>query len=83
MKEREVAVVVGVGPGLGWALVKRFVAAGMRVAMAARDNGSRTRGIEEEAPSDHLNRSDLPSSHYRRRAVPSGSNASHPPPSAL
>ncbi|MGN2390883.1 SDR family NAD(P)-dependent oxidoreductase [Pelomicrobium sp. G1] len=36
MKEREVAVVVGVGPGLGWALVKRFAAAGMQVAMAAR-----------------------------------------------
>src|SRR5438477_3588166 len=34
---QEVAVVVGVGPGLGWALVKRFAAAGMRVAAAARN----------------------------------------------
>jgi NAD(P)-dependent dehydrogenase (short-subunit alcohol dehydrogenase family) len=30
-------MVVGVGPGLGWALVKRFAAAGMRVAMGARN----------------------------------------------
>ncbi len=36
MEEREVAVVVGVGPGLGWALVRRFATAGMQVAMAAR-----------------------------------------------
>lgn len=32
------AVVVGVGPGLGWVLVRRFAAAGMKVAMAARDS---------------------------------------------
>ena len=32
-----VAVVVGVGPGLGFALVRRFARAGMAVAMAARD----------------------------------------------
>lgn len=31
------AVVVGVGEGLGWSLVKRFAAAGMKVAMAARN----------------------------------------------
>lgn len=30
------AIVVGVGPGLGWALVRRFADAGMTVAMAAR-----------------------------------------------
>lgn len=35
----ETAVVVGVGPGLGRALAKRFSLAGMRVAMAARDAG--------------------------------------------
>ena len=34
---QEVAVVVGVGPGLGWALTKRFAQAGMRVVAAARD----------------------------------------------
>ena len=36
MSERPVAVVVGVGPGLGFALAKRFANAGMAVAMAAR-----------------------------------------------
>lgn len=34
--ETEVAVVVGVGPGLGWALVKRFAEAGMQTVAAAR-----------------------------------------------
>jgi NAD(P)-dependent dehydrogenase (short-subunit alcohol dehydrogenase family) len=36
MAEREVAVVVGVGPGLGQALVRHFAAAGLAVAAAAR-----------------------------------------------
>ncbi len=31
------AVVVGVGPGLGWSLVKRFARGGMRVVACARD----------------------------------------------
>jgi len=42
---QEVAVVVGVGPGLGWALTKRFAQAGMRVVAAARD----TRKLESLA----------------------------------
>ena len=37
MSEKQVAVVVGVGPGLGFALVRRFAKAGMAVAMAARN----------------------------------------------
>jgi len=36
MAETEVAVVVGVGPGLGGALARRFAKAGMKVAAAAR-----------------------------------------------
>jgi len=36
MSERQVAVIVGVGPGLGFALVRRFAQAGMAVALAAR-----------------------------------------------
>ena len=36
MGEPEVAVVVGVGPGLGAALALRFAKAGMNVALAAR-----------------------------------------------
>ena len=34
---QEIAVVVGVGPGLGWALAKRFAHADMRVAAVARN----------------------------------------------
>ncbi len=36
MNEKQVAVIVGVGPGLGFALVRRFAKTGMAVAMAAR-----------------------------------------------
>ncbi|SMF53999.1 NADP-dependent 3-hydroxy acid dehydrogenase YdfG [Tistlia consotensis] len=36
MSERENAVIVGVGPGLGWHLVEACAGAGMRVALAAR-----------------------------------------------
>lgn len=34
---QEIAVVVGVGPGLGWSLVNRFAAAGMQTVAAARN----------------------------------------------
>jgi NAD(P)-dependent dehydrogenase (short-subunit alcohol dehydrogenase family) len=34
---RETAIVFGVGPGLGWALAKHFVAENMRVGAVARD----------------------------------------------
>jgi NAD(P)-dependent dehydrogenase (short-subunit alcohol dehydrogenase family) len=46
MITREVAVVVGAGPGLGNALVGRFVEAGMRVAAVSR------RGVASEAHGD-------------------------------
>jgi NAD(P)-dependent dehydrogenase (short-subunit alcohol dehydrogenase family) len=36
MPEQEIAVVVGVGPGLGASLARRFAKAGMAVALAAR-----------------------------------------------
>ncbi len=36
MADNETAVIVGVGPGLGLALVETFAGAGMKVAMAAR-----------------------------------------------
>lgn len=46
----ETAVVVGVGPGLGWALVRCFAEAGLQVAMAARDR-DKLEGLREQAPS--------------------------------
>lgn len=36
---QEVAIVVGVGPGLGWSLARRFATAGMKVVAAARGPG--------------------------------------------
>jgi len=35
MEKRETAIVFGVGPGLGWALAKRFAAENMRVGVVA------------------------------------------------
>jgi NAD(P)-dependent dehydrogenase (short-subunit alcohol dehydrogenase family) len=37
METRETAIVFGVGPGLGWALVQRFATDNMQVAAVARD----------------------------------------------
>ena len=37
MQTPESAIIFGVGPGLGWALVKRFAADNMRVTAVARD----------------------------------------------
>jgi NAD(P)-dependent dehydrogenase (short-subunit alcohol dehydrogenase family) len=37
MSDKETAVIVGVGPGLGAALARRFSAAGLLVAIAGRD----------------------------------------------
>ena len=36
---RDVAVIVGVGPGLGWSLVKRFARGGLEVVACARNPG--------------------------------------------
>jgi NAD(P)-dependent dehydrogenase (short-subunit alcohol dehydrogenase family) len=37
MAARETAIVFGVGPGLGWALARRFLTDGMQVGVVARD----------------------------------------------
>jgi NAD(P)-dependent dehydrogenase (short-subunit alcohol dehydrogenase family) len=49
---KQVAVIVGVGPGLGFALVKRFASAGMAVAMAARDQDRLEQLLAEEPLED-------------------------------
>jgi len=46
---KPVALITGVGPGTGSALVRRFVAGGYRVAMLARD-ASRLAALEAEFP---------------------------------
>ncbi len=45
--DKPVAVVVGVGPGLGSALARRFAAAGMAVTVARR-NPERLRDLADE-----------------------------------
>ncbi len=37
MAARDTAIVFGVGPGLGWALARRFLTDGMQVGVVARD----------------------------------------------
>jgi NAD(P)-dependent dehydrogenase (short-subunit alcohol dehydrogenase family) len=48
MSEKQVAVIVGVGSGLGFALVKRFAKAGMAMAMAARNREKLEQLLEKE-----------------------------------
>jgi NAD(P)-dependent dehydrogenase (short-subunit alcohol dehydrogenase family) len=47
MSDKETAVVVGVGPGLGASLVRIFAAAGIRVAASAR-NADKLSGLMDE-----------------------------------
>ena len=47
--QKQTAIVAGVGPGLGWALTKRFSAAGMQVAMAAR-NAEKLNALLQDGP---------------------------------
>lgn len=48
MPDKKTALVVGVGPGLGWALAKRFAAEGMQVAVAARNEAKLAELIRTE-----------------------------------
>lgn len=53
MSIRETAVVVGAGPGLGWALAKRFAAENIQVAAVARDE-ARLRTMIASGPSQDI-----------------------------
>jgi NAD(P)-dependent dehydrogenase (short-subunit alcohol dehydrogenase family) len=46
MAARETAIIFGVGPGLGWALARRFVTDGMQVCAVARDKSKLNSMIE-------------------------------------
>ena len=46
MQSRETAIVFGVGPGLGWALARRFVTENMQVGAVARDEANLNAMIE-------------------------------------
>ena len=49
----QAAIVVGVGEGLGWSLVKRFARSGIHVAMAARDKEKLEKLLSED-PQDNV-----------------------------
>ena len=46
MQSPKTAIIFGVGPGLGWALARRFVAENMQVAVVARDKAKLDTVIE-------------------------------------
>lgn len=48
MAERETAIVFGVGPGLGWALARRFMTGNMQVGAVARDEAKLNSLIKSE-----------------------------------
>lgn len=52
MSSNETAIVFGVGPGLGWALAKRFANENMRVAAVARDEAKLNSLITPEGSLD-------------------------------
>ena len=52
MASRETAIVFGVGPGLGWALARRFATANMQVAAVSRDEAKLSSLIQSEGSRD-------------------------------
>ena len=52
MADKPIAIVTGVGPGTGSAIVRRFAAGGFRVIALAR-SPDRIRGLEQELPDTH------------------------------
>ena len=52
MAEKPIAIVTGVGPGTGSAIVRRFAAEGFRVIALAR-SPERIRALEQELPDTH------------------------------
>ena len=52
MAARETAIVFGVGPGLGWALAKRFMTENMQVGAVARDEAKLNSLIKSEGSHD-------------------------------
>ena len=52
MADKPIAIVTGVGPGTGSAIVRRFAAGGFRVIALAR-SPDRIRALEQELPDTH------------------------------
>ena len=52
MTDKPIAIVTGVGPGTGSAIVRRFAAGGFRVIALAR-SPDRIRALEQQLPDTH------------------------------
>ena len=70
MSEKPIAIVTGVGPGTGSAIVRRFAAEGFRVIAMAR-SPDRIRALEAELPDTHAMICDVSSETEVRDAIAS------------
>lgn len=70
MSEKPIAIVTGVGPGTGSAIVRRFAAEGFRVIAMAR-SPDRIRALEAELPDTHAVICDVSSETAVRDAIAS------------
>src|SRR6202048_1102265 len=70
MSDKPIAIVTGVAPGTGTAIVRRFAAEGFRVVAMAR-SPDRIRGLEGELPDTHAMICDVSSETEVRDAVAS------------
>jgi NAD(P)-dependent dehydrogenase (short-subunit alcohol dehydrogenase family) len=70
MSDKPIAIVTGVGPGTGSAIVRRFAAEGFRVVAMARSS-DRIRALEGELPDTHAMICDVSSETEVRDAIAS------------
>ncbi len=78
MTDKPIAIVTGVGPGTGSAIVRRFAAGGFRVIALAR-SPDRIRALEQELPDTHAVICDVSSESEVREAVARVRNSYGPP----
>src|SRR5712691_6952718 len=76
--DKPIAIVTGVGPGTGSAIVRRFAAGGFRVIALAR-SPDRIRALEQELPDTHAVICDVSSESEVREAVARVRNSYGPP----
>ena len=76
--DKPIAIVTGVGPGTGSAIVRRFAAGGFRVIALAR-SPDRIRALEQELPDTHAVTCDVSSESEVREAVARVRNSYGPP----
>jgi Short-chain alcohol dehydrogenase of unknown specificity len=76
--DKPIAVVTGVGPGTGSAIVRRFADGGFRVIALAR-SPDRIRALEQELPDTHAMICDVSSESQSRTLLPTSANRTASP----